>query len=366
MAKNRKVIIVGGGAMAMSSAWHLSKLDFDIEIIEQYEVSNPWNASQDMNKVFRSVYADNTFYTALVQKARPYWAQLERESGLSLLQRTGVLLLGTQSDSFLSESYQALQKHGLAVDALNESALRHRFPQFRSTYGVYEQEAGYIRASDTVTALRKAIGDKLLLREHTKVVEVGNGSVRLENGQVLTADFVIVCAGSWVSKLIDIPVLATYQPIIYIEPKQKADFDASVFPVFAYLNFGYYGFPLFDNQSIKVSTHAPGVSVDPDDKAMREVKDSFVASCYDFFDSYIPALKDAKLVDTKVCLYAQTADEDFIMGYWDSKTLVAGGFSGHGFKFVPLIGKMVCDMLERGDDTQIPLRFKHRLTNAHR
>ena len=43
-----------------------------------------------------------------------------------------------------------------------------------------------------------------------------------------------------------------------------------------------------------------------------------------------------------------TADEDFIIDKLNENTIIGAGFSGHGFKFAPLIGKILADLVLKG------------------
>lgn len=354
--KNYDRIIVGGGAMGAATAYRLTKSGLNILLLEQFKISNSRNASQDLNKAFRGVYADNTFYTELVKQALPLWRELEEESKTELLCQCGVLLLGPEEDDFMRLSVQALQNANLPVSEWRGEELRHRFPAFRADYGVLDESGGFVRAADTVHALIRASGERLHIREEARVTEVKPGMVRLQSGEKIYAEDIIVCAGAWSCKLLDLPLRITHQPLIYIEQPAKKDFSPEKFPVFGYLNFGYYGFPTIEGGTVKVSTHDPGRTASADDEQDRVVHPNFVKDSMTFLSRYIPDLAMGRVVKEKVCFYSMTHNEDFILKRLAPGLLVGAGFSGHGFKFVPLIGKMLA-ALSTEENPDIPERF---------
>ena len=109
---------------------------------------------------------------------------------------------------------------------------------------------------------------------------------------------------------------------------------------------GYYGFPLHRDGVVKIGHHGPGVPVDPD--APRSVSDRQLADLRAFLADTFPALLDAELVYTRLCLYADSQDGDFWIARNPDRPglTVASGDSGHGFKFAPVLGDLIADALE--------------------
>ena len=110
------------------------------------------------------------------------------------------------------------------------------------------------------------------------------------------------------------------------------------FPVFAYLDTGIYGHPIFNNKTlgVKIGYYKPSTV-----KKRSKIKD-----IQEFVEQCIPSLKDAKSVNvTEVdqCFYDITKDGDFIVGELSgfSNILVGAGWNGTGYKFAPLIGKIL-------------------------
>jgi glycine/D-amino acid oxidase-like deaminating enzyme len=140
----------------------------------------------------------------------------------------------------------------------------------------------------------------------------------------------------------------TSQELVYFEPRTGSgeDFADQRFPIFLELSSGYYGFPVHHEGAMKIANHHKGARVDPY-SFDPEVAESFIDGCRRFFAEYIPGLADARVAKTRICLYNNTPDDDFLID-WHPRldgVLIATGFSGHGFKFGPLIGRIASDLL---------------------
>ena len=169
-----------------------------------------------------------------------------------------------------------------------------------------------------------------------------------KSGEEFTGERAIIASGPWSRKLL--PVLAdklttTRQEIVYFEPADRASFEPGSFPIFIELESGFYGFPIHHTGVIKIANHHKGVQVDPSSEDL--VGDEFIESCRAFFGKFIPALRDARVRETRVCIYNNTPDDDFIIDWHPrlENVLIVTGFSGHGFKFAATIGRIAADLL---------------------
>jgi sarcosine oxidase len=124
-------------------------------------------------------------------------------------------------------------------------------------------------------------------------------------------------------------------------------FDASALgarldrlPVFSHMESGFYAIPTAADGRIKVANHHPGKAGHPDGDD-RKVSPEFEQRARAFLAAHLPELKDAAVLRQYVCFYSGTADRDFILDRTDSGMVIGAGFSGHGFKFAPLIGRLL-------------------------
>ena len=351
------IIIIGAGVMGSAAAYYLSKSGKKILIIDQFKVKNDLNSSQDYSRVFRYEYGEDEFYTNLAVKSLKLWKEFEKDAKKQFYFQCGALLIAEGEEEYAMKSYKTLKKLGHKVDLLNERDLSDRFPQFSAKFGVLDHQGGILEASSAVESfinLAKQNGVEIL--ENIKVDKIKKNSIILENKRVINFNKLIVTCGAWASKILDLPVKATKQQIIYFKPKNAENFSKDNFPLFAYLDKGFYGVPIHGIDAVKISNHLPGEISDPDND--RKVSEKFIQSCKDFFKEFIPELADAEVIKTKVCFYSMTSDEDFIIDKLDDNIIIGAGFSGHGFKFGPLLGKILADLALRGRTKYDISRFK--------
>jgi len=171
-------------------------------------------------------------------------------------------------------------------------------------------------------------------------------------------DEVVLATGAWLSKLV--PELApcirsSGHPVVHYAPSDPELFQPDVFPVFMadVGRTGLYGFPLSADGVVKIATHRLGADTDPD--GPRDVTAQDLDYQRTFLRETFPALADAPVVATRLCLYADTQDGDFwIARHPDVEGLtVATGGSGHGFKFAPVLGGLVADAVEAVDNPRL-------------
>jgi len=339
------VILVGGGIMGATTAQQLCRAGKKVLVLEQYNLMNERNASQDFNKAYRCGYAGNSFYAELAYEAGKRWEALERELRTQVLHRCGTLMLSLQEhDEYAEKSAETFRKLSYNFQEWGTKQIKEKFPQFNAKRGFYEPEGGFVHAAAAVEAcfMDAHHTGNLTLLEHEEVEEITENKVITKNKRGFFAEQVIVTAGAWAQKLLDLPFRPTAQALTYLKPKKSWDFMKKQFPVWAYLNEGFYGFPLHGINAVKTSTHFPGETHDPREAAPST--EAFELALKKFLKEAIPNLAEAEAVNRKVCYYSMTESEDFIIDRLPSGVIVAAGFSGHGFKFAPLVGEWLATM----------------------
>ena len=342
--------------MGAAAACELAREGAKVAIIDQSSLPNPQAASFDYSKVFRFAYPD-TFYVSLAVDALKRWRDLEEETGARLLTQTGALLIGKRRPSFETQCYDALHSLELEAEMLEAGQVADRFPQFNAeafSYAVFDPSGAILHAEAALTAmidLAKRRGVEVIENQPVTGVEQSGSRV------IVTADrtdFVVeramIASGPWTRKLL--PFLAsklttTRQEIVYLKPAKTAQsFEPANFPIFIELDSGFYGFPVHKAGAMKIANHHKGPKVDPGSRDDR-VDERFIEQCRSFFAEFIPALADASVTDARVCVYNNTPDDDFIVDWHpqSDRTLIVSGFSGHGFKFAPTIGRIASELL---------------------
>jgi glycine/D-amino acid oxidase-like deaminating enzyme len=266
-----------------------------------------------------------------------------------------------QPGSFEYDSFAMLQKRDHSVERLNSATLKARHPAWAAEQypdGYFNPRAGWVASGKVVARLlqeAQAVGVQLregltmthLLEEGSRVA----GIVTTDN-MAHRADFVLVAAGVWTPTLL--PWLgkvmwATGQPVLHFRPHHPAEYQPPRFLPWAadVATTGWYGFPAQADGTLKVANHGPGWRIHPD--APRVVPPETEARFRAFFHDTFPDLAEAPLIGSRLCLYCDTWDGNFWIDHDPERPglIVAAGDSGHGFKFAPVLGDLIADVLER-------------------
>lgn len=355
--------VIGGGIMGSSAALHAARHGMQVILFDQGPLPNPRGASIDHSKVFRYAYPD-PLYVQMAVDAHALWRELEREAGCELLVPTGLLVFGQAE--FERACHTALRACDCAAEIISGAEIVRRFPAFDGgaiTSALFDPSGAIARAEEAVRVtldFARRAGVTIVADDSVDVL-VADGVVSTRGGHVACAK-TLVAAGPWTWRLL--PQLAprlkvTRQEVLYFEPHEPEKFSRERLPVFIELSTGFYGFPVHHGRAMKVANHQKGPRADPD-CVDATIHDETTAR--EFFRRFIPGLADATLVETRVCHYNNTPDDDFIIDWHPQRpdVLIATGFSGHGFKFGPLIGRIAADLLATGG-TSTPLnRFALR------
>jgi len=360
------VAIVGAGVMGAAAACELAREGARVAMIDQSAMPNPRAASVDHSKVFRFAYPD-PLYVKLAVDALNRWRELESETGARLLTQTGALLIGKREPSFETECYEALRSLGLESEKLDSRQASARFPQFNSSafaYAVYDPSGAILHAETAVRALIDLARQRgVEIVEGQRVIEVKQAarsrvSAVTESGVEIECARAMIASGPWSRKLLPFlerKLTTTRQELVYFEPRPEQSnsshlsFEPDNFPIFLELESGFYGFPIHHAGAMKIANHHKGAEVDPESGG-DHVGEHFIESCRAFFAEFIPALTDARVREARVCVYNNTPDDDFIIDWHPELdgVLVVTGFSGHGFKFGPTVGRIATELLLSG------------------
>jgi monomeric sarcosine oxidase len=363
------IIIIGAGVMGTAAACEVARSGARVALIDQARLPNPRAASIDHSKIFRFAYPD-ALYARLAVDALADWRALEEETGARLLTPAGLLWMGKAESSVESEVAATLRALGLEAEMMTNVETAARFPQFNPeafAHAVLDPSGAITeaeRAVKTMIALARQRGVTIIESLRVTGIEPAAGAkVRIitEAGEPLECRRALIAAGPWTRRLL--PSLAnklvtTRQEVVYFEPRARHEtFAVGRFPIFIELGSGFYGFPIHPANSLKIGNHHKGAAVEMDEEAA--VGSEFIARCREFFAEFIPALADADVRETRICVYNNTPDDDFIIDWHRDveNILLVTGFSGHGFKFGPVVGRISAELLLTGQTSYDIARF---------
>jgi sarcosine oxidase / L-pipecolate oxidase len=394
----QSILIIGGGVFGLTTALELRRRRWRVTLLDPGPIPRDVAASTDLSKVVRMDYGADELYTALGEAALAGWDLWNTQFGETLYHEDGFLVLSReamQPGGFEWESFQLLQKRGQKLERVGASkggagraatgdVSQRETPhlkQISTTWangryadGYLNPRGGWAASGRVVTKLAEvAQANGVVIRtgqSFARLLEKGSKvvGVRTADGEDLRADVVLVAAGAWTPMLL--PHLAevmwpTGQPVFHFQVDDPQAWQAPDFPVWAadIGRTGWYGFPALDDGTLKIANHGPGRRVHPDEP--RVVLPEEIERCRLFLRESLPALANAPLISTRLCLYCDTFDGHFWMDRDAQRPglVVAAGDNGHAFKFAPVLGGIIADVVE-GKPNPFTARFAARPRTA--
>ncbi|MEU9984588.1 N-methyl-L-tryptophan oxidase [Streptomyces sp. NPDC050856] len=365
MSPTHDVIVVGLGGMGSAAAHHLSERGARVLGLERFGPVHDRGSSHGGSRVTRQSYFEDPAYVPLLLRAYELYERLERDTGGDIATLCGGLMLGRPESRTVSGSRLSAERWGLPHEMLDAKEVRRRFPTLAPAddeVALYEARAGLLRPENTVAAhLRLAAGAGADLRFDEPVLrwEPYRDGVRVHTARSsYGAGQLVICPGAWAPRLladlgvpftIERQVMYWFQPVGGVGP-----FLPERHPVYIWEDADgvqVYGFPAIDGPGLgaKVAFFRKGTVCTPE-TIERAVRDDEVAAMADQAARLIPALP-GRFVKAVTCMYSNTRDEHFVIARHPEhpgSVTVACGFSGHGFKFAPVVGEILADLALTG------------------
>ena len=360
------VVVIGGGSMGIATAYYLAKANQKVLVVDQFTVPNIYGSHHGETRILRLGYGNGGTYVPLVKESLSLWKELEEETGRTLYNQTGAISVGYPGSDFVKETIDSSIKYNLEYEKLDAKSLMERWPGITvpdDYVACYDPNSGFLYSEECILAY-KELCEKLgvTILENQPVLDL---QITDKEVTVLTADttFVarkaVVTAGAWIPKLLpdlELEIKPLRKTFGWFETSEE-NLYGSQFPCYVFDTHDvghYYGFPDFNGKGLKIGRMDLGEVVDPDelnrdfDSTPKEEAD-----LRSFLSRYMPQA-NGHLNAGKVCLFSMTPDEDFIIDFHPQheNVLIAGGFSGHGFKFASAIGKTLCELAVQGVSNQ--------------
>ena len=357
------VAVVGVGGMGSAALAHCAARGASAIGIEQFQIAHDRGSSHGKSRMIRKAYFENQRYVPLVLRAYELWRELEREAGEDLLRITGVLAVGQEDSTIVQRTRRTATECDLPLEELSRREIESRYPTLklmRGEAGVLELDGGVLDPERAIAAhVRTATARGAQLRCGVSMQSweaTANGfDIGLTDGAHIEARALILTTGAWLKETLaslNVPVDVQRNVQVWFQPATDA-YRAGRFPSFLLdrpeLPAPLYGFPDFGG-GVKAAFHSHGDITDAEhlDRSVDEPRD--VAPVAAALDEWMPGAAH-RMLAAAPCMYTLTPDHDFVIDRHPEhrKLVVCGGFSGHGFKFAPVVGEIATDLALDGD-----------------
>jgi monomeric sarcosine oxidase len=358
----RNIVVIGAGGFGSWTAYHLHHAGQKVTLLDAYGPSNDRSSSGGESRIIRMGYGADEIYTRLAMRSLTLWKEFAGRLEETMFHATGVLWLAHENDANARATLATLKKLGVKHISMTRADLDRAYPQFSSgtaTGAIFEPESGALMARRAIQALVRELAKRGVEYSLGAVATpTGRGQldlVRSTSGETFRADVFVFACGPWLPKifpdLLGNRIFPTRQEVFFFGPPAgDSRFRPPAMPTWIDVGNLVYGFPDLENRGIKIALDSHGPAFDPDN-GERYVSLDSLATMRKTVSQLFPALKDAPLLETRVCQYENTSNGDFLVDRHPdfSNVWLLGGGSGHGFKHSPALGEYITSRILQGE-----------------
>ena len=367
--------VVGAGVFGAWTAYQLRRTGKQVALLDAHGPGNSLSSSGDESRIIRTGYGGDELYTRSALRSLQLWKEFSARCEAPLFHQTGVLWLAHEDDPYPIRTGDTFHSLGIPFEKLTTSELAERYPQIgldRISWAMLELDAGVLCARRAVQAvvreamrigveyLQEAVGGPgvppLIHAQDARATNSKVDHILTANGCRISAGSYVFACGPWLPKIFP-GVLAdriqpTRQEVFYFSaPAGGNSFTSAALPTWIDFKDEAYGLPDLEGHGVKVAIDRHGSSFDPDN-GDRVVSEKGLAEVRRYLAARLPDLKDAPVIEARVCQYENTSNGDFLIDRhpeFENVWMVGGG-SGHGFKHGPVVGEYVAARIDENND----------------
>lgn len=366
------VVVVGGGVIGTSVGYFLAtETEYNVTLVERDAIAA--GSTGDSSAIVRHHYGEREIYTRMARWSHEFYRRFEEtvEEPIAHEENPRVVFAaeGSDDDAYATAGQEILEEQDIPVRRYERDEFDDSFPMLdldAFDFGVADETAGYSDGTDVATGFARAMGEAgatVVTGTAVTGIAVDDGctsGVHTDDGTV-DCDRVVVAAGPWTARLmtdlgVELPLVTEREQVVLLDPPEGFldEFPENV-PT-AGLPGGYYMRPEFGG-SVLVATHHSDDEVDPDSYDDQPDEETLL-DLYERVAEFVPALRDAGVQGGYSGVYTNTPDHDFIVDECGPDgCFVACGFSGHGFKHAPAVGRLVTDLVTDADSPLVDVDY---------
>ncbi|PYT88333.1 MAG: N-methyl-L-tryptophan oxidase [Acidobacteria bacterium] len=359
--KTCDVAVIGAGVFGAWTAWHLAKRGKRVLLLEAYGPGHSRASSGGESRIIRMGYGADELYTRWSQRSLGQWKEFFAKTRQPLFLETGVLWMAGKNDARLRETAATLKRCGVVFEEYDRAALEKKYPQIaleEIQKGIFEPHSGVLMARRAVAAV---VEDAVRLGVEYRCTQVSNPRearkvehITTSQGERIVAGQFVFACGAWLGKIfpdvLGARIFPSRQEVFFFGiPAGETRFAPPSLPTWLFQEDLVYGMPDIESRGLKIAFDEHGERVDPDTQS-RIVSPEMTKAVREYVARRFPALRDAPIVETRVCQYENTSSGDFLIDRHPEMENVwfAGGGSGHGFKHGPAVGEYLAGQILDG------------------
>jgi sarcosine oxidase len=353
--KQYDVAVIGAGVFGAWSAYQLAATGAKVLLVDAFGPGNSRSSSGGETRIIRSGYGPDEIYSRSARRSLELWLKLFGPTKDLYFKPSGVLWLAGASDNYCPAMLNVFSRLNIAHEQLDPDQLRHRYPQLTFNdvaYAILERDAGILMARNAVKEVVRQAEIKGVEYLNAGVLPLDQSrTIRTTTGDTINATQFIFACGPWLPKLF--PTLlkgvihVTRQDVFFFGvPAGELSFGPDRMPAWIDFNELVYGLPDIDGRGLKLAVDDHGPEFDPDNND-RIVSSEGLAAARQCLARLVPSMKDAPVLESRVCQYENTSNGDFLIDRHPEfeNVWIVGGGSGHGFKHGPAVGEYVSAMV---------------------
>jgi sarcosine oxidase len=379
MQKTYDVAVIGAGVFGAWTAWHLARRGQRVVLIDAYGPAHSRASSGGETRIIRMGYGADELYTRWSQRSLMQWKEFFAPTKQTLFLETGVLWMAGKDAARLRETASTLKRCNVAFEEYDRTALEKRYPQIGLddiTCGIFEPKSGVLMARRAVAAVCEDAaqrGAEYRCAQVSNPREAGRVEhITTSHGERLAAGHFVFACGPWLGKIfpdvLGTRIFPSRQEVFFFGvPAGNTQFAPPALPTWLFQEDLVYGMPDIEGRGLKIAFDEHGEHVDPDTQS-RIVSPAMTETLRRYVARRFPALRDAPIVETRVCQYENTSSGDFLIDRHPEMENVwfAGGGSGHGFKHGPAVGEYLTGQLLDGTKTEPRFSLDTKATTQDR
>ena len=364
--KGYDAVVIGAGVFGSWTAYWLQQSGLKVAIVDAYGAANSRASSGGESRIIRMGYGADEIYTRWSNHSLALWQELFARIGRpELFQRTGMLWMAREDDPYTLATRDTLRAVGVVFEEIGRNELERRYPQIDFgdvMWAIYEPMSGALLARRAVQAVTDEFvrnGGEILLGAVTAPAGANKlREVTTQSGLGINAERFVFACGPWLPKLfpdlLEGRIHPTRQEVFFFgTPPGDDRFAPPLMPTWIDFGAQLYGLPDLENRGFKVALDRHGAGIDPDTDE-RNITPELLKEVREFLARRFPAMRNAPLLESRVCQYENTSTGDFLIDRhpgFDNVWIVGGG-SGHGFKHGPALGEYVAARIIEGGEVE--------------